>query len=407
MKTKSPWTLSVLVVAACSSSGSENHETPSDAGVAARGDAGLDASGGGLDDAGCATGTYDGGVPPGPWSAGDYPPGITAQTWLPISGVQGQQGLTRQYKVHVPPGYTASAAAPIVFCFHGLDQDGVAFCTDSGVGWNTKSDQEGFVLVIPNGYQQSWNGGSCCGTAASMNLDDVSLVRAIFAEVAQHVSIDSKRVYATGYSTGAYMSYRLACEASDLVTAVAPSAGEIGIPSIGGGTAGLGGGTADAGSDFPTCAPTQPVSVLDIHGTSDMLIPYSLQPKTLALAAMNDGCSMTTAASPQAPPSGGDTTCVTYSGCASGIEVSACSIQGGGHCWFGSPDCGTGAAEVLCSGGTGLGGLLGGGASGLGALAGLLGDGGIDGIVSSIVGNNSNYMKNTDQAWAFFSRHSR
>jgi len=63
--------------------------------------------------------------------------------------------------------------------------------------------------------------------------------------------------------------------------------------------------------------------------------------------------------------------------------------------------------KVLCSGGAGLGGLLGGGASALGALAGLLGDGGIDGIVSSIVGNNSNYMKNTDQAWAFFSRHSR
>src|ERR1019366_9730736 len=235
MKTKSPWTLSVLVVAACSSSGSEIQGAPSGAGVAARGDAGLDASGGGLDDAGCATGTYDGGVPPGPWSAGDYPPGITARTWLPISGVQGQQGLTRQYKVHVPPGYTASAAAPIVFCFHGLDQDGVAFCTDSGVGWNTKSDQEGFVLVIPNGYQQSWNGGSCCGTAASMNLDDVSLVRAIFAEVTQHVSIDSKRVYATGYSTGAYMSYRLSCAGPGLVTAGAPSARQIGLSPIRGG----------------------------------------------------------------------------------------------------------------------------------------------------------------------------
>jgi polyhydroxybutyrate depolymerase len=338
-----------------------------------------------------------GGVPPGPWGPGDYPPGITAQTWLPISGVEGQQGLTRQYKVHVPTGYTASVAAPIVFCFHGLDQDGVAFCTDSGVAWNTKSDQEGFVLVIPNGYQQSWNGGTCCGAAATMNLDDVSLVRAIFAEVITHLTIDSRRVYATGYSTGAYMSYRLACEASDLVTAVAPSAGEIGIPSIGGGTGGAGG---DAGSDFSTCAPTQPVSVLDIHGTSDMLIPYSLQPKTLALVTMNDGCSTTSAASPPAPPSGGDTTCVTYAGCPSGVEVSACSVQGGGHCWFGSPDCGTGAAEVLCSGG---GGLLG----GAGSLGALLGDAGISGIISSIVGKNSNFMKNTDQAWDFFSRHSR
>jgi polyhydroxybutyrate depolymerase len=392
MNKKSPWMLGLLVAAACSANAAPSQDTSSDSGMAVARDSGLEASA-------CTPGTYDGGVPPGPWVPGDYPPGITAQTWLPISGVEGQQGLTRQYKVHVPVGYIASVAAPIVFCFHGLDQDGVAFCTDSGVAWNTKADQEGFILVIPNGYQQSWNGGTCCGAAATMNLDDVSLVRAIFAEVTSHVNIDSKRVYATGYSTGAYMSYRLACEASDLVTAVAPSAGEVGIPSIGGGT---GGTSGDAGSDFPTCAPTQPVSVLDIHGTSDMLIPYSLQPKTLALVTMNDGCSTTATASPPAPPSGGDTTCVTYSGCPSGIEVSACSVQGGGHCWFGSPDCGTGAAEVLCSGGGGAG-LLG-GASGLGAL---LGDAGIDGIISSIVGNNSNFMKNTYQAWDFFSRHSR
>jgi polyhydroxybutyrate depolymerase len=392
-----PRVLGWLAVAACGSNANGSHEAPGDAGASPQRDSSAEASA-------CATGSYEGGVPPGPWGPGDYPPGITAQTWLPITGVQGQQGLTRQYKVHVPSGYSAGVAAPLLFCFHGLGQDGVAFCTDDGVGWNTQADLKGFILVIPNGYQQSWNGGSCCGAAASMVLDDVSLVRAIFAEVARHVNVDPKRVYATGYSTGAYMSYRLACEASDLVVAVAPSAGEIGIPSIGGGTGG-GGGAADAGADFATCAPSQPVSVLDIHGTSDTLISYSLQPKTLALAAMIDGCSATTMSSSPAPPSGGDTTCVTYSGCPGGIEVSACAVQGGGHCWFGSPDCGTGAAEVVCTGGGTFGGLLGGG--GLGGLGGLLGDGGINGVVSSIVGKNSNFMKNTDRAWEFFARHSR
>jgi polyhydroxybutyrate depolymerase len=371
------------VATACSSNASGNHEAPSaDAGVTTDGP--LEASG-----PACTKGTYDGGVPAGPWGPGDYPPGITAQTWLPISGVSGQQGLTRQYKVHVPPAYVASTAAPIVFCFHGLEQDGVAFCTDSGVGWNTKADQEGFILVIPTGYQNSWNGGSCCGEAATMNLDDVALVRAIFAEVTTHLNVDGKRVYATGFSTGGYLSYRLACEASDLFTAVAPGSGEIGIPSIGGGT---GGGTAaDGGPDFPACNPAQPVSVLDMHGTSDPLVPYSLQPATLALASANDGCSTTTSTSSPAP-SGGDTTCVTYSGCPAGIEVTACAVKGGGHCWFGSSDCGTGAAELICSGALGSAGLS-------------LGAGGIN--ITSIVGDNSDFMKDTDQAWDFFSRHSR
>ena len=40
--------------------------------------------------------------------------------------------------------------------------------------------------------------------AASSGLDDVALMRAIFAEVGTHVNIDLGRVYATGLSNGAY-----------------------------------------------------------------------------------------------------------------------------------------------------------------------------------------------------------
>src|SRR5258708_13569508 len=162
MNPKSRWTMSLLVLAACSSNGNAAHElAATDGGTKLGRDAGTEASA-------CPTGSYEGGVPSGAWGPGDYPPEITAQTWLPITGVSGQQGLTRQYKVHIPPGYSTSASVPIVFCFHGLSQDGVAFCTDSGVAWNTKSDQEGFILFIPNGYNQSWNVGSCCGPSAAL-----------------------------------------------------------------------------------------------------------------------------------------------------------------------------------------------------------------------------------------------
>jgi polyhydroxybutyrate depolymerase len=303
----------------------------------------------------------------GDWTAGEYPSGaVTAENYLTIAGVQGQQGLTRQYKVHVPPGYTSGAAVPALFCLHGLGQTAVMFCTDDGVAWPAKSDQEGFVLIMPNGYQNSWNGGTCCGGAASMALDDVALVRAIFAEVGKHVNIDLGRVYATGLSNGAYLSYRLACQASDLFTAVAPSAGAVGTAAIGGGTM--------ATSDLTTCAPTNPISVLDIHGTSDPLIPYSTQAPSLASITSSDSCSSTTTAA-VVPPSGGDTTCVTRSGCPTcpQIEVTGCSIDGGGHCWFGSTDCGTGGGA----------------------------------IGKAVVGNDSNFMKNTDQIWSFFSRLSR
>jgi polyhydroxybutyrate depolymerase len=302
----------------------------------------------------------------GDWTAGDYPSNFSGGNYLTISGVTGQMGNDRQYGVHVPTGYSAGTPVPAVFCIHGLDQNPVMFCLDTGVAWPTKADQEGFVVIMPNGYMNSWNGGTCCGAAVSAGLDDVSLMRAIFAEVGKHVNIDLRRVYATGLSNGAYMSYRLACEASDLFVAVAPSAGAVGTAAIGGGTS--------TTSDLTTCAPTQKVSVLDIHGTSDPLIPYSLQMPSLAVMQASDTCSMTTMPA-TVEPSGGDTTCVTFAGCPTcpNVEVTGCSIMGGGHCWFGSSDCGTGGGA----------------------------------IGTAIVGNNSNFMKNTDTIWAFFSGISR
>jgi polyhydroxybutyrate depolymerase len=298
--------------------------------------------------------------PVGDWGPGDYPPDITAQTYLEISGVPGQGSYTRQYKVHVPPSYDPKVPTPVVFCIHGLAQNAVMFCV-TGAAMDKKSDAAGFILVMPNGYQSSWNAGTCCGGASNEQLDDVALFRAIFDEVNKHLNIDHRRVFATGLSNGAYMSYRLACEASDLFAAVAPGAGAIGINSIGGGT--------NPTSNFTTCNPSAHVSVLDIHGTADPLIPYSLQAPSLSLISGKNGCGTSTVPA-TSPKSAGDTTCVSYSGCPNGIEVIGCSIANGGHCWFGSPDCGTGGGAI-------------------GAV---------------IVGANSNTMINTDAVWDFFSR---
>lgn len=304
------------------------------------------------------------GTGPGDWRAGDYPPDIMAQTYREISGVPGQGTYVRQYKVHVPPSYDPATPTPVVFCIHGLSQNAVMFCV-TGAALNTKSDQAGFILVMPNGYQSSWNGGTCCGAASTEKLNDVALMRAIFEEVGTHVNIDLDRVYATGLSNGAYMSYRLACDAADIFAAVAPGAGAVGKNDIGGGT--------NAASDFTVCEPSRPVSVLDIHGTADGLIPYALQQPSLLHMAAKNGCATTTMPSTSAPKSGGDTTCVSYDGCPSGIELTGCSIAAGGHCWFGSPDCGTGGGAI-------------------GAL---------------VVGANSNTMLNNDAVWSFFERASR
>lgn len=292
----------------------------------------------------------------GDWTAGDYPPAVDdATAWLTISGVAGQNDLARQYKVHVPPRYDCRVPTPVLFCIHGLQQNGVMFCVNGAAGATAgakgfvdKSNESGFILVIPTGYNNAWNGAGCCGNPT---LDDTALFRAILADVSTHLNVDARRVFATGLSNGGYMSYRLACEAADIFTAVAPGAG--GLRGI-------------------DCNPARPISILDIHGTSDSLVPYSLQATSMSAVATANGCAATTRPS-VTPASGGDTACITYDGCPSGIEVTGCTIQGGGHVWFGDPTCGTGAPGIGCG----------------------------------IVGANSMFLNNTDAVWSFFSRLSR
>jgi polyhydroxybutyrate depolymerase len=302
------------------------------------------------------------GTGPGDWKAGDYPPGLESTDYLEISGVPGQKELKRQYKVHVPPSYDPQVPTPVVFCIHGLGQDSVLFC-QHGADMPAKSDAAGFILVMPNGYQNSWNGGTCCGAAADEGLDDIALMRAIFDEVAKHVNIDKSRVYATGLSNGGYMSYRLACEASDLFVAVAPGAGAVGMDDIGGGTRSSG--------DIKACKPTHKISLLAMHGTEDPLIPYRVLKPSIELISDANGCQRMTEPAKQ-PMSGGDTECVSYTGCPAGIDVTACSVMGGGHDWFGNKTCGTGVEEAC-----------------------------------AIVGANSDTLVSTDAVWDFFSKHTR
>lgn len=310
------------------------------------------------------------------WKPGDYPADPMSENYLDIANVTGQKGYTRQYKVHIPATYDPSVPTPTVFCIHGLSQTAVNFCV-VGSSLLAKSDKEGFILVMPLGYGASWNAGTCCGAASTEQLDDVALMRAIFAEVSKHVNIDRRRVYATGFSNGGFMSWRLACDAADIFAAVAPSAGGIGTNELSAATWDLVGpgsaiGATNASSDFTQCTPSQPISVLDLHGTEDGLVAFGFQSASLGLIAQRNGCTSTTRPADD-PMSRGDTMCATFMDCPPGIEVTGCSVQGGGHNWFGSPDCGTAAGELGCS----------------------------------IVGYNSTVLVNTEAVWNFFKLHSR
>jgi polyhydroxybutyrate depolymerase len=228
-------------------------------------------------------------------------------------------GTKRTFIVHVPPSVTGAMPVPLVFDFHPLEVSASTWKSVSN--WAPTADANGFIVVWPQGIGDEWNAGRCCGKA-----DDVAFTRAMIAQISGERSIDAKRIYATGCSNGGGMSYRLACDAADVIAAVAP----VNFDCITGST-----NDPSCGS----CRPSRPVSETQFMGTADMYVPYDGGPTSVikgldfpsakanfATWATIDGCSGKPATEPSLP------SCQTYDACSAEAGVTLCTIKNGTHC---------------------------------------------------------------------------
>lgn len=128
------------------------------------------------------------------------------------------KGQKRVYTVHAPPGYTPSKPLPLVVVMHPYPADG-AYAAQL-TGFNAKADEEGFLVAYPNGVNQGYNALVCCGSE-----DDVGFIGAMTKRLVDTWKADPQRLYATGISNGADMSFRLAVELPGTLAAIAPVSG--------------------------------------------------------------------------------------------------------------------------------------------------------------------------------------
>ena len=163
-------------------------------------------------------------------------------------------GTSRSYRVYRPAGLPA--AAPLVVFLHpGF---GNARQSEADYHWDEVAEASKVVIAYPDGVGASWNAGTCCGRAQSRGVDDVAFVTAMVGQVEAAIGVDTTRVYAVGFSNGAFMTERLACDTS-LFAAVAEVAG-----------------TRVTTSCSPSAA-TAP-SVLYVHGLADTNVRWDGEP---------------------------------------------------------------------------------------------------------------------------------
>ncbi|MCC7037182.1 MAG: dienelactone hydrolase family protein [Alphaproteobacteria bacterium] len=292
-------------------------------------------------------------------------------------------GQHRPFIVHLPQD-APKENLPVVLVLHGGGGNAENMRTMTGM--NDVADRHGFIAVYPEGYGsplmdriRTWNAGVCCGPALKKESDDVGYIGAVIDALIAQYKIDASRVYATGHSNGAMMSYRLACEMSGRIAAIAPNAGQ---------------------REVAQCKLERPVPVLHMHGTKDPCALYDggekcggcvskflhfnvekdrscLPARTVAQdAAKLNGCTLETEITMQK----GAVTCEKYK-CARDAAVEFCSIAGMGHRWAGASDkgptaCASQPDKKICS------------------------------RYAEIVGPGNQDVDAGEMAWAFFSRFS-
>ena len=167
--------------------------------------------------------------------------------------IEGMQ--PRTYYLNVPSKYSAETSTPLLLALHSRTTTAKTIFSDSQIlSW---AESMNFIVAGLNGavydITSSWNAGDCCTNATTYEENDLLFASTVIDFVASKYSVDKSRIWAMGHSNGGMMAYRLACDLSDKITAIAVVTGAL---------------------MDPTCIPTKPVSIFHIHGNLDPTVPF-------------------------------------------------------------------------------------------------------------------------------------
>jgi polyhydroxybutyrate depolymerase len=244
-------------------------------------------------------------------------------------------GRDRRFVFVSPPNPKHGESVPIVFFFHGAG--GTALQASKTYGWTEKAEKEHFFAVFPEGLPVRPDGiGSFLlnphiwrdersGLQAS-GVDDVHFFEELYKQIDALLPVDEHRVYVTGFSNGAGMTFTLGAHFSDKIAAIAPVSSQ---------------------SFSHVDALARPLPVYYLTGMADPLIPYqggtvklpwgntrSMPPVQDSVDAWVrlDGCP----AQPQVVSDANGVRVLRYGPGQNNAEIFFTTIEGNGHHWPGT-----------------------------------------------------------------------
>jgi polyhydroxybutyrate depolymerase len=232
---------------------------------------------------------------------------------------------SREVLLYAPSKRTSRV--PLVFCLHG--GGGTPFTASRQMKMEDTAEKYGFMAVYPtSGKKGCWNVGLRNDKRRQSHADDVGFISYLIDWLVKNAGVDKNRVYVTGLSNGAMMSYQLACSLSEKIAAIAPVGGAMMNRNL--------------------CSRENPVAVFHVHGVEDKLVPYtggSTQSVFLKMAGVSDDFSSLSdsmkfwksanGCNEKNPPVLSDDGQCHFCHGDSGYDVKWCLLKEHGHSWPG------------------------------------------------------------------------
>lgn len=155
----------------------------------------------------------------------------------------------RSYHIKLPDGWDGETPLPVLLHFHGWGRQGDLIVNHQRISGHTR--RRGVVLVAPNGLGRTWDFWEAGGR-------DVPFAAAVIEDVAKRFPVDRSQIFVSGYSYGAAMAWRYACENGDGVAALLAISGAL--------------------SQDEDCAQA-PAEVRQVYGLKDNVLGFPMGPK--------------------------------------------------------------------------------------------------------------------------------
>lgn len=242
-----------------------------------------------------------------------------------VSGSFTYGGQTRTYQLYVPAIYNSNNAVPLVLNLHGYGSNNTQQMAYGD--FKPIADTANFLILAPQGSLDQfstahWNANWATG------VDDIGFLSALIDTVSANYSINQNRIYSTGMSNGGFMSFTLAGQLSNKITAVASVTGTMSILQI------------------PANTVTIPMPIMQIHGTADATVDYNGDANFLSVDDVlnywigHNNCNITPVIT-QVPDINTADGCTAerydYINGDNGAEVVHYKITPGAHTWPGAP----------------------------------------------------------------------